>query len=262
MPMATTTRKTTESVAELLPRISEGNPAAWEEIVARYGTLVSATVRSFRLQDADALDAVQTTWLRLAENAHRVQFPERLGGWLTTTARRECLHILRQTTPAPHLSATTPDTVADPSAGPEQRVIDADTARTLGKLLATLSPHRRTLLRALLTDDPRPYADIARATGIPRGSIGPTRARALRQLRHTIEQHGLGPAGVPGPPGTSTTGLTGPPRRARVGTVPLRGSPRGAALQQPEPTRKRDDSCPGRRPASRKTDYTESFRVR
>jgi hypothetical protein len=32
------------------------------------------------LQDADARDAVQTTWLRLAENAHQVQFPERLGG--------------------------------------------------------------------------------------------------------------------------------------------------------------------------------------
>jgi hypothetical protein len=26
------------------------------------------------------------TWLRLAENTHRIQFPERLGGWLATTA--------------------------------------------------------------------------------------------------------------------------------------------------------------------------------
>jgi DNA-directed RNA polymerase specialized sigma24 family protein len=61
--------------------------------VCRYGKLVSTTVRSFRLQEADTLDAVQTTWLRLAENAHQMQFPEKLGGWLATTARRECLHM-------------------------------------------------------------------------------------------------------------------------------------------------------------------------
>lgn len=65
--------------------------AAWGELLRRYGKLVSTTVRSFRLLEADALDAIQLTWLRLAENAERVQYPERLGGWLATTARRECL---------------------------------------------------------------------------------------------------------------------------------------------------------------------------
>jgi RNA polymerase sigma factor (sigma-70 family) len=84
------------AVADLLPRMSDGDPAAWDEVLRRYGKLVTATVRSFRLQNADALDAVQMTWLRLAENAHRIQNLERLAGWLATTARHECLHILRQ----------------------------------------------------------------------------------------------------------------------------------------------------------------------
>jgi RNA polymerase sigma factor (sigma-70 family) len=190
--MATaTTSYATPSVADLLLGISDGDPAAWEEIVHRYGKLVSVTVRSFRLQDADALDAVQMTWLRLTENAHRVQLPERLGGWLATTARRECLHILRQTKPAPDLIDVGPETVADPSVGPEQRVIGADTARTLWTLVGELPPRRRTLLRALFIDNPPPYAEVARVTGIPLGAIGPTRARALRQLRSTLEQHGL-----------------------------------------------------------------------
>jgi DNA-directed RNA polymerase specialized sigma24 family protein len=106
-------------VAELLPRASSGDPRAWEEIVCRYGGLVSATVRSCGLQDNDALDAVQMTWLRLTENAHRVQFPERLGTWLATTARRECLRILRDRAKL----ASAPldiDTVADSSVGPER----------------------------------------------------------------------------------------------------------------------------------------------
>jgi RNA polymerase sigma factor (sigma-70 family) len=192
--MATaTTSYATPSVADLLLRIGEGqDPAAWEEIVRRYGKLVSATVRSFRLQKDDALDAVQTTWLRLAENAHRVRLPDRLGGWLATTARRECLNILHEAKPTPDLIDVELDTVADPSVSPEQRVIAADTALTLWKLVGELPPRRRTLLRALFSDNPWPYAEVARVAGIPLGAIGPTRARALRQLRDTLEQHGLG----------------------------------------------------------------------
>jgi RNA polymerase sigma factor (sigma-70 family) len=171
------------AVADLLPRVSDGDPAAWEEILHRYGRLVTATVRSFRLQHADTLDAVQRTWLRLAENAHRIQRPEGLPGWLATTARRECLHILSQ---AKRTSA--PLDVVDPSVdGPEQRIIDADTTRRLWALVEELSPRQRTLLWALFTDYPRPYTEVARITGIPLGAIGPTRARALAQLRGKLE---------------------------------------------------------------------------
>jgi RNA polymerase sigma factor (sigma-70 family) len=182
-----------DSIADLLARTGDGDPAAWDEVLRRYGTLVSATVRSFRLQDADALDAVQMTWLRLAENAHQVQFPERLGGWLMTTARRECLHILRQANSAPNVSHRAPDTVADRSIGPEQRVIDADTTQKLWNIVAELPPRQRILLQALFTDHPRPYAEVAHTAGLPLGGIGPTRVRALRQLRVKLNDHGLGP---------------------------------------------------------------------
>ncbi len=185
-----------DSVASLLLRIREGDAAAWDEIFRRYGRLVSSTVRSFRLQEADALDVVQMTWLRLAENAHRVQFPERLGGWLATTARRECLHILRQVKPIPGLIDIMPDTVADTSVGSEQDAIEADTAQTLRKLVAELSPRRRALVRMLFTDHPRSYAEVAQTAGIPPGGIGPTRARALQQLRRKLSEHELGPYGI------------------------------------------------------------------
>lgn len=197
MPTMTTTSyapaDATSSVADVLLRVGDGDAAAWDEILRRYGKLVSTTVRSFRLQDADALDAVQMTWLRLAENAHRVQFPERLSGWLATTARRECLRILRQAKATPDLIGLVPETAADPAVGPEQCVIDADTARTVRKLVAELSPRRRTLLRALFTDNRCLYAEVARAAGIPPGGVGPTRARALRQLRNKLNEHELGP---------------------------------------------------------------------
>jgi DNA-directed RNA polymerase specialized sigma24 family protein len=113
----------------LLEGVPDSDPAAWNEIVRRYGGLVSATVQSFRLQDADALNAVQMTWLQLAKNIHRIQHPERLGGWLTTTARRECLHILHR--PPQHVSQPRGEATAtesDPPVGFEQHVLDADAA--------------------------------------------------------------------------------------------------------------------------------------
>ncbi|MCA1693905.1 MAG: sigma-70 family RNA polymerase sigma factor, partial [Actinobacteria bacterium] len=184
----------------------------------------STTVRSFRLQEADALDAVQTTWLRLAENAHRVQFPGKLNGWLATTARRECLHLLRQAKPAPNLTNMTPETVADPSVGPEQRVIDTDTARTLWNLVAELSPRRRTLLRALFTESSCPYAEVARTAGIPPGAIGPTRARALQQLRDKLNEHE--------PPRAQHRHIT-PSRTVTSNTILPDSVPRAAAVTAP-----------------------------
>ncbi|MGH3430620.1 MAG: RNA polymerase sigma factor [Mycobacteriales bacterium] len=70
-------------------------PLAWEELINRYGRLVRSTVASFRLQPADAEDAVQNTWLRLLERIDTIKAPEHLEGWLTTTTRREWLVLLR-----------------------------------------------------------------------------------------------------------------------------------------------------------------------
>jgi RNA polymerase sigma factor (sigma-70 family) len=180
---------TTSNMADLLPRVADGDPEAWEEILQRYNPLVSATVRSFRLQEAETFDAIQNTWLRLAQNAHQIRHPDRLGGWLATTSRRECLHILRRIRRTPTFSQTVQDALTDPSAGPEQSAIDADTIRWLWKYVDELPPRRRAILRALFTDNPAPYTKIAAITGIPCGGIGPTRTRALQQLRQRLDQH-------------------------------------------------------------------------
>jgi RNA polymerase sigma factor (sigma-70 family) len=186
------------SIEELLLRAGPGDPAAWDEIVRRYSNVVLATVHSFRLQNADADDAVQMTWLRLAENCHRIQRPESLGGWLATTARRECLHILHRQAqhppPTSHGAAEAALRQADSYVDPAQLVIDADITRTLEKLVEELSPAQRTLLRALFSDNPRPYAEAARAAGIPARGLGPTRARALQQLRRRLAEQELSAA--------------------------------------------------------------------
>lgn len=194
--MTTTTSSsptdTARSATDLLAGACEKNPKAWDEIVRRYRAVVSAKVRSFGLQDADALDATQMTWLRLAEHCHRIQFPEQLGGWLATTASRECLRILRhQAQHTPGAPDTVAQRAADPSVGPEQHAVDADTAARLWDLVATLPPRRQALIRELFLNYPRPYTEVAREAGIPTGGIGPTRSRALAQLRRRLHERGL-----------------------------------------------------------------------
>ncbi|MGQ0717214.1 MAG: RNA polymerase sigma factor [Pseudonocardiales bacterium] len=181
----------TSDTAALLLAAGQGDRSAWDEIVLRYGGFVSATVRSFRLQDADALDAIQMTWLRLMTSLHRVQDPERLSGWLATTARRECLSILRQSKRTAYRDEVMFGPVPDAPVGPEQHLLAAETVQTVRSLVAELPLRGRTLLRALFSDNPQPYAEIARTTGVPVGSIGPTRARALRQLRRMLDERGL-----------------------------------------------------------------------
>ena len=72
-----------------------GDQAAWNAIVERFRGLVWATARAHRLSHADAADVAQTTWLRLVEHLDRIRDAERLGGWLATTARNECLRCIR-----------------------------------------------------------------------------------------------------------------------------------------------------------------------
>ena len=135
--------------AELLLRAGKGDPGAWQDILRRYSGVVFAKVRTFRLQDADTLDAVQMTWLRLAENIHRIQHPERLSGWLATTAARECLHILHHAQRTPTPTDTVVDTLADPAASPEQHQDNMPSgARVLRKPFASRE------LRTLVSDRP------------------------------------------------------------------------------------------------------------
>jgi RNA polymerase sigma factor (sigma-70 family) len=193
MTTTTSSPDTARSTTDLLGRACDRDPQAWDEIMRRYSGVVWAKIRSFGLQEADALDALQTTWLRLAENCHQIQFPEQLAGWLATTASRECLRILRYHalhTPTSHEVAAPRE--ADPSMSPEQHAIDTDTAARLWRLVATLPTRRQRLIRELFLNDPRPYTEIARTTGIPAGGIGPTRARALTQLRRRLDEHELG----------------------------------------------------------------------
>jgi RNA polymerase sigma factor (sigma-70 family) len=177
------------SNAELLRAARAGRNAAWAELISRYDGAVRGATAAFRLQDADADDVAQNTWLRLMERGHTIRDPQRLGGWLITTAGRECLALLRN---------RRRELVVDVSAtellshlpGPEALVVAEDLRQEVAAVVAALTGRRRQLVDALFYRPDPSYAQL-RDCGIPQGSIGPTRGRALRELREGLERRGI-----------------------------------------------------------------------
>ena len=68
---------------------------------------------------------MQSTWLRLFERADTVRELEKLGSWLATTARRECLAIVRRRR-LEYPQATTGFDRPSPDPTPEAAVIAAE----------------------------------------------------------------------------------------------------------------------------------------
>jgi RNA polymerase sigma factor (sigma-70 family) len=170
------------TLGDLVQAASRGDEAAWGTIVDRFSGLVWATARAHRLSSADASDVVQTTWLRLVEHFDRIREPEHLGAWLATTARNECLRLLRlqtrvQATDDPDLFEAPSDGAADAGLLTRER----DTA--LWRAFAALNERCQSLLRLVASPLEPSYAEIGAALAMPIGAIGPTRARCLDRLR-------------------------------------------------------------------------------
>ena len=184
-PRAPQARLSGEQVTDLVEAAGAGNQSAWNRLVAEFGSMIWAIARAHRLGYADAADVSQATWLALFENLTRLNDPARVGAWLATTARRECLRLLRDGHRCVPFGDDAPEQVShEPQPGDALLGRERDTA--LRRAFSRLRPTDQALLR-LLSADPRPgYEEISAALDMPIGSIGPTRQRALDRLRDQL----------------------------------------------------------------------------
>jgi RNA polymerase sigma factor (sigma-70 family) len=168
-----------------LQALAAGDDATWQATVRRYEGLLRSAARVVLRSDADVDEAVQRTWVLLLRNAARINDPQCLPGWLSTTARREALAILRaQQRAIP--SEDVADRVAPDDRDMATALIDEELRRALDRAVETLPDTQRRIVRALLRE-PESYDTLSRELGIPRGSLGPLRGRAVRALRAQLE---------------------------------------------------------------------------
>jgi RNA polymerase sigma factor (sigma-70 family) len=176
----------TNDSAELVGRIRAGDRTAWAELVDQYQPLLRRIARQYRLSGQDTDDAIQLTWLRCLEHIDQITHADRLRGWLATVCRRESMRLATKRRREITLGEQTVSRLVDQ----EQEELDpgAEMARRdehdrLSRAITALPERQRLVLVELLKEENRSYHDLSRRLGLPVGSIGPTRQRAIARLR-------------------------------------------------------------------------------
>ena len=171
-------------VARLVKRATAGETRAWERLIDKYGRLIWSITREFKLAESDAADVFQTTWMRLIEHIDRLDHPDRVGSWLASTARNECLRCL-----ASHKRLVLADEgavldgPAEHAGEIDEALLAEERAEVVRAAMAHLPRRWQRLMELLMADPPASYAEISDELGLPVGSIGPTRGRCLARLR-------------------------------------------------------------------------------
>lgn len=169
---------------DMLERLAAGDSALWADVVRAFRPCLLARASEFRLKPWQRQDLEQRVWLALLRNATSIRNPACLPGWLSTTARRSALNLLREegrelvVDELPERSPAVESEV-------ERHCLDRQRIRELRGAIAQLSPRQRSVVRGLLRD--MSYDEMAALTGMAVGSIGPTRQRALSRLRVVLD---------------------------------------------------------------------------
>ncbi|MCZ7567924.1 MAG: sigma-70 family RNA polymerase sigma factor [Ardenticatenaceae bacterium] len=165
-----------------------GDQNAWVALVGRYERLIYSILLRHGLSESQAADVFQEVCLILLEKLDRLRDESCLAAWLMTVTRRECWKTLRRRDVAGAEDAM-PLLMNQPANGsqPEDLVAQWEARQAVWDALARIGEPCRTLLQRLYYAQPAPsYAAIAAELGVPEGSIGPTRARCLKKLRHAM----------------------------------------------------------------------------
>lgn len=175
-------------IAGWVRRAADGDGTAWERLVDQYASLIWWITRDFKLSENDAADVIQMTWLRLLEHIRRLDHPERVGSWLASTARHECLRTLAARKKVVlGFDGDSVDVIAAPDPEVDERLLAAERALTVRQALSCLPRRHQQLLELLMADPPPSYAEISGQLGLPIGSIGPIRGRCLARLRLLLQ---------------------------------------------------------------------------
>jgi DNA-directed RNA polymerase specialized sigma24 family protein len=79
---------TEHETVELVQRAATGDELAWRLLVDQFGPLLCQISSTYRLDEAEAPDAVATAWFKLGQHIGSLRDACAVQGWLATTVRR------------------------------------------------------------------------------------------------------------------------------------------------------------------------------
>ena len=179
----TTSESLATRAAKAFAAYRGGDLHRMDELVDMLSPLLWHTARGQGLSQTGAQDVVQTAWLRLVENADRINEPQAVMGWLLVTVRRESWRVVKD---SGRVAGEVPAEIVDKAPGPAAMAVVSEQNGALWDHFRQLTPRCQALLRVIAFSDKPDYAAISEALGMPLGSIGPTRGRCLAKLRESL----------------------------------------------------------------------------
>ena len=172
---------------DLIRACRSGDARAWERLLDKYERLVFSISLNYGLTTDDASDVTQITFTVLLQNLNTLPDEIRLSAWLATVARRHTWRLLarnRREAVNPYEDLAENETLGGIVDNRERWEL----VEWLNHGLSLLDDRCRRLLLALYFDaEPPSYVQIADNLKLPVGSIGPTRARCLEQMKRNLQ---------------------------------------------------------------------------
>lgn len=197
-----------QPLPELVAGALAGHQLAWNALVERLQRVVWKSVNMMTFDHEIRDDAFAATWLRLAERLATIREPEKLPGWLATTACNEVRQILRQRGRVNVMSADSPtggsgigdllDSLAGDDGEHASGMVLDESRREVRAAFGRLDDQCREILTVLvLADPPVPYDEASERLGRPIGSLGPSRRRCLEKMKGLLApEPGARPGGA------------------------------------------------------------------
>ncbi len=170
----------------------DGSPEAFEMLTRRYGAMVLATCRRRLPADADAEEAAQETFLKLARHAGRVR--SNVAAWLHAAAVGTAIDLGRRAAVRGRAEREAARS-ADLTATPEHARLWREIEPIVDRALTELADADRELIVARFLAG-RSQADLARELGVSEGTVSRRLRRALDRLRAKLIAGGVSLGGV------------------------------------------------------------------
>src|SRR5687767_3643326 len=84
-----------DDLQTIVPAAARNDQRAWGRLIAEFTPMVRGLASHHGLSSFDQDDVVQRTWMALVCHIGDVYEPLGIGAWIATTARRECLGVIR-----------------------------------------------------------------------------------------------------------------------------------------------------------------------
>jgi RNA polymerase sigma-70 factor (ECF subfamily) len=175
----------------LLDAFRRGEDSAFTALVIKYREGIYRVARRMLGNHEDAADATQEVFLRAYRALPRFDGRSQLYTWLYRIAINLCLDARSRCARASIVGAD--DALRDVADGPplEDVVEHREAGQLVAAAVAGLPPRQRAMIVLRLYQD-LPYQEIARIMGCTEGTVKATMFAAVRKLRQTLIEKGVG----------------------------------------------------------------------